>query len=177
MKGTLRFGTMVCLVSIFALSGLASAAAVEDGQDVWYLFKAGEKGDYTITLTDSFAGATLAVFGGTAVGTEAGRKTAVPESHAKYTKPVELSVDKGATKLIRVAGERIGTTDTFKNGSFKIALSQVKEKGGCGCGGKKLLLDGDAPFSLDALKNALGEWLLVGLSALVLASWSVLRRD
>jgi len=42
MKGTLRFGTMVCLVSIFALSGLASAAAVEDGQDVWYLFKAGE---------------------------------------------------------------------------------------------------------------------------------------
>lgn len=172
MKGALRFGTMVCLLSVFAISGIASAA-IDDGQDVWYLFKAEEAGDYKITLTDSFDGATLAVFAGAAVGEDA-----TPESHAKYAAPVALNVPKGATKLIRVAGERVGNTDEFKNGEFKITLGKAAEdKGGCGCGGKKSLLGDDAPFSLDVLKNALSEWLLVGLSVLVLASWSALRRD
>jgi hypothetical protein len=170
MKGALRFGTMVCLLSVFAISGIASAAALDDGQDVWYLFKAAEQGDYNITLTDFFPGATVAVFGGTAVG-----ENATPESHAKYTKPVGLSANKGATKLIRIAGERDGKN--FKNGAFKIALTKAAaDKGGCGCGGKKGLFGDDAPL-LDTLKNALSEWLLVGLSLLVVASWSALRRD
>jgi hypothetical protein len=171
MKGALRFGTLVCLLSVFAISGIASAA-IDDGQDVWYLFKAAEAGDYNITLTEFFDGATLAVFAGVVA------EDATPESHAKYAAPVALNVAKGATKLIRVAGERDGNSDEFKNGKFKIALGKVAEdKGGCGCGGSKSLLGDDAPFSLDTLKNALSEWLLVGLSVLILASWSTLRRD
>ena len=118
MSINLKYGAFLGLVLV-CMSSLAVAQGPADGADVWYTYTPDVADDYILSLTESFAGATVAVFNGDAILNDPA--AALPDVHEEYSAPLTLALDAGVPYYFRVAGVDLGG-GVFATGAYTILL-------------------------------------------------------